>query len=608
MCGIVAAIGSQNVVPFLMGGLKRLEYRGYDSAGLSVIADKDGQIKTYKQACSIEDLWVPKNLEGNIGIGHTRWATHGKPCKRNAHPHVTFDNSVTMVHNGIIENYDEIRKKLSEKYTIKSDTDSEIFLYLIYDIMSTGVGDLYNSLKIATEKVLGAYAIILIDQKDPNNIICAKKGSSLCIGAGDGCNYIASDHNAFSMYTQNIINMPDGCISKISKNNIEHYNTNIKNIVQCNIEKVYNNTYEISKHNYSSFMLKEIFEQPKAVSDCMKGRVNGYKINLGGFDDRAREFLRASRITIIGCGSSWHAALLGKYYIEEISGLAVNVEYASEFRYRDPVINKKDIVIAISQSGETADTIAALELAKNKGAITIGICNTVNSQISNITEYGLYTRCGIEVGVASTKAFTNQCLCLLMVALWLDQSTTYYETRKRNNIIDNMKDLPILIAKANKKCAEVKEISEKFSNSNNCLFLGRRYNFPVALEGALKLKEISYIHAEGYPAAEMKHGPIALIDSNMPVIILANNIKQYQKVMNNKKEIEARGGKTITIINDNNNNNEIKTLNIKVPKCYDVLSPFVSLVPLQLFALYCAEIRGNNVDRPRNLAKSVTVE
>ena len=605
MCGIVGYLGKDNAVPFLIEGLKRLEYRGYDSAGISFIKKKDGQIKTVKQSGSIEDLAVSKKYFGNIGIGHTRWATHGKACKRNAHPHVTYNNSLALVHNGIIENYKEIKDSLGDKYTINSDTDSEVLLYLIYDVLQ-GVGDLFNAVKIATEKVVGAYAFILLDQQHPDTLVCAKKGSSLCIGIQDNNYYIASDVSAFNKDTHNIISLEDGYITKIKQNEIEHYDSNVQDVTQCNLEKVYNRAYEITKENYSSFMLKEVHEQPKAVSECLLGRINGYKIKLGGFDNK-KMFVRARRITLLGCGSSWHAGLLGKYYIEELAGIGINVEYASEFRYRDPVIENGDIVIGISQSGETADTIAALRLAKEKGAITIGICNTINSQISKMTECGIYTRCGIEVGVASTKAFTNQCLSLLLLALMIDQTTNHTDLRKRQKIIDSIKDLPILITEAIKDCAELRELAERFYNKKNCLFLGRGYNFPIALEGALKLKEISYIHAEGYPAAEMKHGPIALVDNKMPVVVIANHSKEYNKILNNKMEIESRGGQVIAILNHDNEDN-IGKYNIKVPSCDDIITPFMSLVPLQLFALHCAEGRGCNVDKPRNLAKSVTVE
>ncbi len=605
MCGIVAYLGKDNAVPFLVGGLKRLEYRGYDSVGISFIQKNTGQIKTVKQSGSIEDLKVSKKFNGHIGIGHTRWATHGKACKRNAHPHVTYNNSLALVHNGIIENYKEIKNSFRDKYTINSDTDSEILLYLIYDVLQE-VGDLYSAVKIATEKVIGAYAFILLDQQHPDTLICAKNGSSLCVGVDEGNYYVASDISAFNKNTNNIMTLQDGCITKITADRVEHYDSNVKDVTQCNIEKVYNNAYEISKDNYASFMLKEIHEQPKAVSECLLGRIDGYKVKLGGFDNQ-KIFMRARRVTLLGCGSSWHSALLGKYYIEELAGIGINVEYASEFRYRDPVIENGDIVIGISQSGETADTIAALSLAKARGAITIGICNTVNSQISKMTESGIYTRCGIEVGVASTKAFTNQCLSLLLLALLIDQTTNHTDLSKRQKIVDALKELPILISQAIKDCAELRDLAEKFYNKKNCLFLGRGYNFPIALEGALKLKEISYIHAEGYPGAEMKHGPIALIDNKMPVVVIANSKKEYDKILNNKMEIESRGGQVIAVLNHDNQDN-IGKYNIKVPVCEDIITPFMSLIPLQLFALNCAEGKGCNVDKPRNLAKSVTVE
>lgn len=604
MCGIIAYKGKKNAIDILKNGLKRLEYRGYDSVGVSVV-DKNKKLHTIKQTGCIDDLEIP-DLQANIGIGHTRWATHGKVCARNSHPHTTFDSEFSLVHNGIIENYKELKKNLEKKYKFLSDTDSEVFLYLIYDTFHE-IGNLYDAIKVAVERVIGAYSIVILERDKPDNLICVKKGSGLCIGVEDDNYFIASDSNAFSEYTHNIINIQNGFITKISGNNIEHYDSNVKNIASCNIEKVYNNTYEVSKENYSSFMLKEIFEQPNVIGECLLGRIDSYKIKLGGFEEYKSSFKRANRLILLGCGSSYHAALLGKYYIEEISGLAVDVEYASEFRYRNPVINKNDIVMGISQSGETADTLAALGLAKDKGAIIGGICNIVNSELTKLTEFGIYVRCGVEVGVASTKAFTNQSLCFLLLALWIDQNINNTNSNKRKKIINEIKDLPILINKTLKKCVDIRNLSEEFSSSKNCLFLGRRYNYPIALEGALKLKEISYIHAEGYPAAEMKHGPIALIDENMPVVVLANNSEQYEKIINNKIEIESRNGKVIAVISENNNE-EVGSYNIRVPSCDDIVTPFVSVIPLQLFSLYCAEIRGCNVDKPRNLAKSVTVE
>lgn len=605
MCGIIAYKGKKDAVSILRKGLKKLEYRGYDSVGISVI-DKDKELHTIKQTGCVDDLEIPVEVSGNIGIGHTRWATHGKVCSRNSHPHATFDNKFSLVHNGIIENYKELKKNLEKKYEFVSDTDSEVFLYLIYDIFND-IGDLFESLKIAVERVVGAYSVVILERSKPDNLLCIKKGSGLCIGVDENDYYIASDIHAFSEYAHNIINVQNGFITSISGDEIKHYDSNIKNLASCNIEKVYNNTYEVSKENYSSFMLKEIFEQPNVINECLLGRIDGYKIKLGGFEEYKNVFKRAKRIILLGCGSSYHAALLGKYYIEEISGLAVDVEYASEFRYRNPVIEPGDVVIGISQSGETADTLAALDLAKAKGAIIGGICNTANSELTKLTELGIYVRCGVEVGVASTKAFTNQCLCLLLLSLWIDQNVNFSDLDKRKKIINEIKDLPILVSETLKSCSEIKNLSEVFAQSRNCLFLGRRYNYPIALEGALKLKEISYIHAEGYPAAEMKHGPIALIDENMPIIVLANNFEQYEKIISNKVEIESRNGKVIAVISENNKDN-VGLYNIRVPKCDDIITPFVSVIPLQLFSLYCAEIRGCNVDKPRNLAKSVTVE
>lgn len=605
MCGIIGYKGDENSIPILVDSLKRLEYRGYDSAGISYI-DKDSYIKTIKHSGSVGDLKIPKRAKGGTGIGHTRWATHGSACKRNAHPHVSFDNTLAIVHNGIIENYKEIKKSLKDKYNIVSDTDSEILLYLIYDSMRM-VGNVYDAVKVSVEKLIGAYSFIILDQRNPNSLICAKKGGALCIGV-EGSNYfVASDPGAFNEYTNSIIKLKNGYITKIEDDNIEHYDSSVRDLVQCNITKIYNNTYEISQEHYSSFMEKEINEQPKCIDNCLLGRIDGYNVKLGGFEDRRYIFNRARRITLLGCGSSWHAGLLGKYFIEEISGLPVNVEYASEFRYRNPVIENGDIVIGISQSGETADTIAAMEMSKKKGAIVAGICNTEGSSMSEISECGIYTRCGVEVGVASTKTFTNQSLCLLLLSLWIEQTTRYSDLRKRNKIVDGLRELPILCAEALKCNKKIKSISNTYAHSRNCLFLGRRYNYPVALEGALKLKEISYIHAEGYPAAEMKHGPIALIDENMPVIVIANDTEQYEKITNNKSEVEARGARVLMVSNQINEE-ETTDNDIYVPRCENILAPFMSIVPLQFFAMYMAMQLGKNVDRPRNLAKSVTVE
>lgn len=607
MCGIVAYKGSGNAIQYIVNGLKKLEYRGYDSAGIACI-DYDKKVRIIKQAGSVEDLKIPKTWKANIGIGHTRWATHGKACARNAHPHVSFDTEISLVHNGIIENYKELYSNLSSKYNFVSDTDSEVLLYLIYDTLARVNRDLYLAVQIVMEKIVGAGAFVVMNRANPDLLVCAKRGSSLCVGVGDKEYFIASDSVAFSEHTNNVLYIGDEYITKIEGNNIEHYNNNTKNTEQCNIEKVYNYTYEITKKNYSSYMLKEIYEQPTVLSECLLGRLDGYNVKFGGLDNYKSIFSRARRITILGCGSSWHSALLGKYYIEEIAGLAINVEYASEFRYRQPVIDRGDIVVGISQSGETADTLEALRMAKDAGAITVGICNIVNSEMSKLTECGIYTRCGIEVGVASTKAFMNQCLCLLLLSLWLDQTSHHTNLKKRQKIIDTIKTLPTLVSETISVCEDMRGLAEQCSYKNHCLFLGRRYNFPIALEGALKLKEISYIHAEGYPAAEMKHGPIALIDKNMPVIIIANHTEQYNKIVNSVKEIEARSGQVIAILNNLSDTKLAKYYNIHVPQCDDLLTPFVSVVPLQLFALFCAEVRGCNVDKPRNLAKSVTVE
>lgn len=608
MCGIVAYRGNKKCLPILMDGLKRLEYRGYDSAGVSYIIDN--KLKTFKSAGCVNELitnWIDFDMPTYVGIAHTRWATHGQPSQRNAHPHASADERISIVHNGIVENYVALQKELVDKgYLFISETDTEVLLYLIYDYLVTESLSLFEAVKLALERVVGAYAIAVIDRKDPDCIVVARKGSPLVIGVGERDEYyVASDQLAVMGYTDNCVFVEDNSVVQI-KSDLVCYNMRDKQISECNVSKVYNQWYNIEKGDYDHFMIKEIYEQPRTMADCLSGRLDGYRIKLGGLIGYENVLSNAEHITIISCGSSWHAGLIAKYYFEEFCGIKTSVEYASEFRYRKPVIKEDDIVIAISQSGETADTLSAVELAKSKGAIVVGVCNVADSSLARLTDCGVYCRAGMEIGVASTKAFTSQVIVLLLIALWIEQyQTSHMFSEYRKAIIDDLRRLPLILEEVLKLNKEVRGLAAKFYKSKNCIYLGREYNFPAALEGALKLKEISYIHAEGYPAAEMKHGPIALIDKNMPVVVISNNKKQYHKIVNNIKEVQARNGKVIEIYSEDRFSGDY---GLKVPCVVDPLSPIVSSVVLQLFSYYCAVLGGHNVDKPRNLAKSVTVE
>lgn len=603
MCGIVAYKGQSKCLPFVLDGLQSLEYRGYDSAGISYIVNNN--LVTTKQTGSIEDLRQKvKNpeIETYSAIGHTRWATHGKPCRRNSHPHVTEDNKLAIVHNGIIENYEDLKKELNQ-YRFISDTDSEVLLYLIYDHYQQ-TGSLVEGIKSALEKVVGAYAVVLLDG-ETGQMVAARKGSPLVVGFGVNETMVASDVGAFgNRASVGVVYLEDNVVVEI-KDRIEIYDMSKGIEIDYEIEKVYNHVFQINKGDFDSYMLKEIYEQPRTVADCLSGRLDGYRIKLGGLIGYENIFKKTKHITMVSCGSSWHASLLAKYYIEEFCKIKVSVEYASEFRYRKPSIEKGDIVIGVSQSGETADTLGALEIAKTYGAITIGVCNVPSSSMSKLTDCGIHLRSGVEVGVASTKTFTNQVVCLLLLSLWIEQIDGVLPLDQRNAIVNDLKDLPNIIEDTLRCCETVEFVAEEFARMTNCLFLGRGYNFPIALEGALKLKEISYVHAEGYPAAEMKHGPIALIDKNMPVIVIANNYEYHNKIVNNIKEIQARDGKIISIYSSYG---ELGDYKIRVPSVCDALSPVLATIPLQLFSYYSAIIRNKNVDKPRNLAKSVTVE
>lgn len=606
MCGIVGYKGRQECLPFLLNGLKRLEYRGYDSAGIAIY--HNGKISVKKQAGSVEDLTgICDSLPASrMGMGHTRWATHGSPCTRNAHPHTTHDGRLCIVHNGIIENYRVLAAELKDKgYMLISDTDTEVLLYLIYDYLLCGYS-LVESVRLALNRVTGAYAIVVMDNKNPDRMVIAKLGSPLVVGLSGSEFMVASDLVGLADYFQDVIYLEDGVVVEIT-DQIKSINISNNAVSSMYIDKIDREYYDAEKSGCDTFMEKEILEQPKVVSDCLAGRINGYLVKLGGLVGYEDKFISAKHITIVACGSSWHAALLAKYYIEELTDKLVTVEYASEFCYRKPKIDQDSIVIAISQSGETADTLAAVKIAKQNKALTVGVCNVVNSSLSRMTDCGVFLRAGMEIGVASTKAFTNQVLVLLLIAMWIEQISKEYNVEYRIAIINALHDLSKTIQETLSLKNQVEKIANKFKKMKNCLYLGRGYNFPIALEGALKLKEISYVHAEGYPAAEMKHGPIALIDRNMPVVILANNKNYWDKLQNNIKEIQARGGKVI-LIHTGGDLLEGVVCDINVPAVLDILSPFISVVILQMFAYYSAILRECNVDKPRNLAKSVTVE
>ncbi|MBT3418486.1 MAG: glutamine--fructose-6-phosphate transaminase (isomerizing) [Flavobacteriales bacterium] len=613
MCGIVAYVGEQKAYPIIIKGLQRLEYRGYDSAGVALLENKS--IEILKQAGKVSDLEsyaANKNTNGHIGIGHTRWATHGVPNEINAHPHNSGDGKLAIIHNGIIENYDSLKKALQEKgHQFESDTDTEVLIHLIEDIKNHENCSLFEAVRLVLNEVIGAYAIVVIEKGTTDEFIAARKGSPLVIGVGEGEYFVASDASPIIEYTRNVVYLEDGEIARINKSE----ELDIKTI--SNVKKTpYIHELELSldsieKGGFSSFMLKEIFEQPKSIIDTLRGRINPTtkEITLGGILNYEQKIINADRIIIVACGTSWHAGLIGEYLFEDLSRISVEVEYASEFRYRNPIINKNDVVLAISQSGETADSLAALELAKEKGATLLGICNVVGSSIPRLTHAGSYTHAGPEIGVASTKAFTTQIIVLALMAIKMAHKKGTITISKYHEIITELELIPEKIEKILKKNDQIEKIAEKFKNATNFLYLGRGYNFPVALEGALKLKEISYIHAEGYPAAEMKHGPIALIDDNMPIVVIATKKGNYDKVVSNIQEVKARGGRLIAIVTEGDKTvKELADYCIEVPDSFDGLSPLLTNIPLQLLSYHIALMRGCNVDMPRNLAKSVTVE
>jgi len=611
MCGIIGYIGSKNALPMLIEGLKRLEYRGYDSAGVAIL--RDGKLLVQKKVGKVAELEKNasiKEYSGTIGIGHTRWATHGEPSDVNSHPHISNDGTIAIIHNGIIENYQVIKTKLEKLgYKFKSATDTEALVHLIEE-MKKSSGDLETAVRLALRQVEGTYGIAVISSQEPDKIIVARKGSPLIIGVGENEHFVASDAAAIIPYTRQVVYLEDGEIAVLTSQNFETRTIdNIEKIKQ--IHEVTFDIEEIEKGGFDHFMLKEIMEQPETIRNSMRGRVllNEGNAKLSGLNDVMLLLENAQRIIITACGTSWHAGLVGEYMLEQYAKVPVEVEYASEFRYRNPIIKPTDVLFLISQSGETADTLAALREARKKGATVLGICNVVGSTIARESQSGVYIHAGPEIGVASTKAFTSQLVVLSLITLLIARQRRTISDEIAMSMCKELLDLPNKIQQILKETSHIESIAEEFKNSNNFLYLGRGLNFPVALEGALKLKEISYIHAEGYPAAEMKHGPIALIDENMPVVVIAPKDGTYDKIISNMQEVKARKGKVIAIANEVDP--QIKSLAdhiIVVPQTIDMLSPIINVIPLQLLAYFIAVKRGCNVDQPRNLAKSVTVE
>lgn len=614
MCGIVGYIGKRDAYPVLIKGLKRLEYRGYDSAGVALI-DKKRRLNVYKTKGKVSDLEAfvsQKDVSGTIGIAHTRWATHGEPCQANAHPHFSSSENLALIHNGIIENYATLKEKLQKKgFIFKSSTDTEVLVQLIEFFQLSNHLDLLTAVQLALHEVIGAYAIAVLDKNNPDEIITARKSSPLVVGIGKDEFFLASDATPIVEYTDKVVYLQDGEIAVIRRDKALEV-VNLDNVLQNpEVRTVEMNLGQLEKGGYPHFMLKEIFEQPDCINDCMRGRINadGDKVVLSAVIDHKERLLKARRFVIVACGTSWHAGLIGKQLIESFCRILVEVEYASEFRYRDPVIHEDDVVIAISQSGETADTLAAIELAKEKGAFIYGICNAVGSSIPRITDTGSYIHVGPEIGVASTKAFTGQVTVLTMLALTLAKEKGSMTDEKYLEVIRELTVIPAKIKKILISNPKIAELSRIFTYAHNFLYLGRGYSFPVALEGALKLKEISYIHAEGYPAAEMKHGPIALIDAEMPVVVVATHNAMYEKIMSNIQEIKARKGKVIALVTEGDTViSKLADDCIELPETLECLEPLIATIPLQLLAYHVAICKGKNVDQPRNLAKSVTVE
>ena len=611
MCGIIGYIGPREAYPILIKGLKRLEYRGYDSAGVALLNDSLNVYKCRGKVADLEKFIHDKDISGTLGMAHTRWATHGEPNDSNAHPHYSQSENLAIIHNGIIENYQTLKEELINRgHKFASDTDTEVLIQLVEDILDNENVELEEAIRIALNQVVGAYAIVIISKNDPNTIYAARKGSPLVVGIGTGEFFLASDATPIVEYTKNVVYMNDEEIAIIRRDGDFKIKT-IKNREQTPyIQKLELNLSAIEKSGFDHFMLKEIYEQPRSIRDSFRGRLRpDGEVVLGGISDYEQKLFNARRIIIIACGTSWHAGLVGEYLIEDIARIPVEVEYASEFRYRNPVITEDDVVIAISQSGETADTLAAIELAKSKGATILGICNVVGSSIARATHAGVYTHAGPEIGVASTKAFTAQVTILVLLALRIARKKGHLTKSKYHQYFREMELIPSKIEEALKVNDYIKQIAEKYKHVRNALYLGRGYNFPVALEGALKLKEISYIHAEGYPAAEMKHGPIALIDEEMPVVFIAPSSVTYEKVITNIQEVRARKGKIIAIVTRGDTVvRELADYVIEIPATEEFLTPLIATIPLQLLSYHMAVLRGCNVDQPRNLAKSVTVE
>lgn len=614
MCGIVGYIGHRDAYPIIIKGLKRLEYRGYDSAGIMLYDGESMKVaKTKGKVSDLEEKAKEITINGNIGIGHTRWATHGVPNDVNSHPHLSNSGDLVIIHNGIIENYEPLKKELMNRgYTFKSDTDTEVLVNLIEDVQKKDNLKLGKAVQIALNQVVGAYAIAVFDVKKPDEIVVARLGSPLAVGIGEDEYFIASDASPFIEYTSNAIYLEDEEMAIVRKNkSIKVRKIKDDSLVDPYIQELQMNLEQIEKGGYEHFMLKEIYEQPSVIKDTYRGRLLANKgiVQMAGVEDNIEKFLNAERIIIVACGTSWHAGLVAEYIFEEFARIPVEVEYASEFRYRNPIINPKDVVIAISQSGETADTLAAIKLAKEKGAFVFGVCNVVGSSISRETHAGAYTHAGPEIGVASTKAFTTQITILTLISLRLAKAKGTMSNSDFHRYLQELEAIPEKVAEALATNDIAKTIASIYKDAPNCLYLGRGYNFPVALEGALKLKEISYIHAEGYPAAEMKHGPIALIDEKMPVIIVAPKQGHYDKVVSNIQEIKSRSGKIIAVVTKGDTQvKELADHVIEIPDTVEALTPLLTTIPLQLLSYHIAVMRGCNVDQPRNLAKSVTVE
>ena len=614
MCGIVAYIGKKQAFPIILKGLKRLEYRGYDSAGIALI--NQDQLKVFKKAgkvSNLEEFMLHQDPSGNSGIGHTRWATHGAPTDTNAHPHVSMDGSIALIHNGIIENYNALKQELIRQgYLFKSETDTEVLVHLVDFISKKENVWFGEALRLALLNVVGAYAIVAISKNFPGQMVAARKSSPLVVGIGEnGDFYLASDATPIVEYTKRVVYLEDEEIAVIKLGEeLKIYNISDQEKTPY-IQQLELELEALEKGGYDHFMLKEIHEQPRSIHDCFRGRLNSSEgwVSLGGLKEYEQKMIQAKRLVIVACGTSWHAGLVGEYLIEELARINVEVEYASEFRYRNPIISEEDVVIAISQSGETADTLAALELAKSKGASILGICNVVGSSISRITDAGSYTHAGPEIGVASTKAFTAQVTILSLLALSLAHKKGTISESEFRILIAELEAIPEKVQRVLENNAHIEKIALEFKDVTNALYLGRGSLFPVALEGALKLKEISYIHAEGYPAAEMKHGPIALIDENMPIFVIATQGNSYEKVVSNIQEVKARKGKIIAIVTEGDEHlKEIADYHIEIPKSHEFFVPILATIPFQLISYHIAVMRGCNVDQPRNLAKSVTVE